>query len=151
MRPATSARSRTRCRCPGSRYPHGDKGLSGSRHVRPARHFNHLADRPYPHSVDVKLHAFPSRDREFVDFALAAWAVLPEPRSTDALQRALRVRYPAAVVTEQEDLARHGDGPTIWYAFRTAAIGAPAVEVPPARSGAWAIIDDERRFVEVSA
>jgi PAS domain-containing protein len=101
--------------------------------------------------VDVKLHAFPSRDREFVDFALAAWAVLPEPRSTEALQRALRVRYPAAVVTEQEELARHGDGPIIWYAFRTAAIGAPAAEVSPARSGAWAIIDDERRFVEVNA
>ena len=101
--------------------------------------------------MDVKLHSFPSRDREFVEFAQAAWAVLPEPRSTEALQRALRVRYPAAVVTEQEELARHGDGPTIWYAFRTAAIGAPPIEVQPARSGSWAIIDDERTFVEVSA
>ena len=100
--------------------------------------------------MDVKLHAFPSRDREFVDFALAAWAVLPEPRSTDALQRALRVRYPAAIVTEQEELARHGDGPVIWYAFRTAAIGAPSLEATPQRSGAWAIVDDDRRFVEVS-
>jgi PAS domain-containing protein len=98
----------------------------------------------------VQLHAFPSRDREFVDFALAAWSVLPEPRSTDALQRALRVRYPAAVVTEQAELARHGDGPTIWYAFRTAALGAPSLEAAPQRSGAWAILDDERRFVEVS-
>lgn len=99
----------------------------------------------------MKLHAFPSRDREFVDFAQAAWAVLPEPRSTDALQRALRVRYPAAVVTEQEELARHGDGPTIWYAFRTAAIGSPSLDAAPERSGAWAIVDDERRFVEVSS
>lgn len=100
--------------------------------------------------MDVKLHAFPSRDREFADFAQAAWAVLPEPRSTDVLQRALRVRYPASVVTEQAELARHGEGPTIWYAFRTAAIGAPSLEEVPQRSGAWAIVDDERRFVEVS-
>ncbi len=101
--------------------------------------------------MDVKLHAFPSRDREFVEFAQAAWAVLPEPRSTDALQRALRVRYPAAMVTEQVELARHGEGPHIWYAFRTAATGAPNVEPTVERAGAWAILDDERRFVEVSA
>lgn len=101
--------------------------------------------------MDVKLHAFPSRDREFVEFARAAWAVLPVPRSAEALQRALRVRYPAAVVTEQAELARHGDGPSIWYAFRTAAAGTPNVEHKAERSGAWAIVDDDRRFVEVSA
>jgi PAS domain-containing protein len=101
--------------------------------------------------VDVKLHAFPSRDREFAEFARAAWAVLPEPRSTDALQRALRVRYPAAVVTEQAELARHGEGPAIWYAFRTAAAGAEGFEHKAERSGAWAIVDDDRRFVEVSS
>lgn len=85
-----------------------------------------------------------------MEFARAAWAVLPEPRSTDALQRALRVRYPAAVVTEQAELARNDDGPIVWYAFRTAAMGAPTVEVAAERSEAWAIVDDERRFVEVS-
>lgn len=100
--------------------------------------------------MDVNLHAFPSRDREFVEFAQAAWAVLPEPRSTGALQRALRVRYPAAVVTEQAELARHGDGPVVWYAFRTAAIGAPSLEGGRDRTGAWAIVDSERRFLEVS-
>ena len=100
--------------------------------------------------MDVKLHAFPSRDREFVEFAQAAWAVLPEPRTTEALQRALRVRYPAAVAIEQAELARHGDGPTIWYAFRTAAIATPSIEVPGEQPEAWAIVDDERRFVEVS-
>jgi PAS domain-containing protein len=100
--------------------------------------------------VDVKLHAFPSRDREFVDFAQAACAILPEPKTTAALQRALRVRYPAAVVTEQTELARHGDGPTVWYAFRTAAAGTPAIEPAPDRVGAWAILDDDRRFIEVS-
>jgi len=100
--------------------------------------------------VDVKLHAFPSRDREFVDFALAAWAVLPEPRSTNALQRALRIRYPAAVVIEQAELARTGAGPIVWYAFRTAAIGAHGLEVAAEHAEGWAIIDDERRFLEVS-
>jgi PAS domain-containing protein len=99
----------------------------------------------------MTLHAFPSRDREFVEFARAACAVLPDPMTTAALQHALRVRYPAAVVTEQTELARHGDGPTVWYAFRTAATGAPALDVTPDRLGAWAILDDERRFVEVSA
>lgn len=98
----------------------------------------------------MKLHAFPSRDREFVEFAQAAWAVLPEPRSTDALQRALRVRYPTAMVTEQAELARHGEGPIVWYAFRTAAVEAPSLESGSERPEAWAIIDDERRFVEVS-
>jgi PAS domain-containing protein len=100
--------------------------------------------------VDVKIHAFPSRDREFVDFAQAAWTILPAPQTADALQRALRVRYPAAVVTEQAELARHGDGPIVWYAFRTAAVAAPGVEPKPEKVGAWAILDDERRFLEVS-
>ena len=101
--------------------------------------------------MDVKLHAFPSRDREFLAFARAAFNVLAEPRNTEALQRALRVRYPAAVVTEQAELARHGEGPLVWYAFRTAAIGALPIGTDPADSEAWAIVDDERRFVEGSS
>ncbi len=100
--------------------------------------------------MDRKLHAFPSRDREFLEFAHAAFNVLAEPRTTEALQRALRVRYPAAVVTEQAELARHGDGPIVWYAFRTAAIGTPPIGVEPAEPEAWALIDDDRRFLEVS-
>lgn len=101
--------------------------------------------------MDAKLHAFPSRDREFGDFAQAAFNVLAEPKTTEALQRALRVRYPAAVVTEQAELARHGDGPIVWYVFRTAAIGIPPIGAdPPEAAEAWAIIDDERRFLDVS-
>ena len=38
----------------------------------------------------------------------------------------------------------------MWYAFRTAAIGMPAIDDAPAAEPAWAILDDERRFVEVS-
>jgi PAS domain-containing protein len=100
--------------------------------------------------LDVKLHAFPSRDRAFLEFAQAAFNVLAEPRTIEALQRALRVRYPAAVVTEQAELARHGDGPIVWYAFRTAAIGVPPIGAEELSNEAWAIVDDDRRFVEVS-
>ena len=100
--------------------------------------------------MEVKLHAFPSRDREFLDFAQAAFNVLAEPRTIEALQRALRVRYPAAVVTQQAELARHGEGPIVWYAFRTAAIGIPPIGAEPDEPEAWAILDDERRFVEVT-
>ena len=104
----------------------------------------------YADAVDVQLHAFPSRDREFLAFVEAAWTELPAPRTPDALQRALRVRYPAAIVTEQAELARHDEGPLVWYAFRTAALGVPPVDDSPASSGAWAVLDDDRRFVEVS-
>jgi PAS domain-containing protein len=100
--------------------------------------------------VDVKIHAFPSRDRDFLAFVDEAWVALAAPRTPDALQRALRVRYPAAVVTEQAELARHGEGPLVWYAFRTAALGAPTIDEPPTRPAAWAILDDDRRFLEVS-
>ncbi len=100
--------------------------------------------------MDVKLHAFPSRDREFLDYVQATWQALPEPRTPETLQLALRVRYPAAVVVVQAELARHGDGPIVWYAFRTAAIGIPTVEEPVDSEEAWAILDDDRRFLEIS-
>ena len=98
--------------------------------------------------MDVQLHAFPSRDREFVEYVQAAWTALPLPRSIEALQHAIRARYPAAVVTLQDDLARRADGPVVWYAFRTAATGSEEMDAAP--EPAWAILDDERRFLEVS-
>lgn len=100
--------------------------------------------------MDVQLRAFPSRDDEFVSFAKAALAALPPARTPVALQEALRVRYPAAVVTIQEELARHGDGPIVWYAFRTAAVGSSSRQIDPGDDPAWAILDDDRRFIEVS-
>jgi PAS domain-containing protein len=99
--------------------------------------------------MNIELHAFPSSDHDFVAFALAALGVLPEPRTEVALQRALRVRYPTAIVSVQTDLARHGEGPIIWYAFRTGASGSDVQPVLD-KAGAWAILDDDRRFVEVS-
>lgn len=101
--------------------------------------------------MDVKIHSFPSRDLGFVDFVESAWAALAAPQSPEALQRALRARYPAAIVTVQAELARYGDGPIVWYAFRTAAVGAPTVEgAADDHQDAWAILDEERRFLEVS-
>jgi PAS domain-containing protein len=100
--------------------------------------------------VDPQIHAFPSRDSEFVAFAKAALAAVPEPKDPDVLQQALRARYPAAVVTVQEELARHGDGPIIWYAFRTAAIGSAGTTDVSDDGPAFAILDNERRFLEVS-
>ena len=110
-----------------------------------------MAARTYPQRVDVQLRAFPSGDRGFVEFAEAARASLPEQATPEELQHALRVRYPAAVVTVQDELARHGEGPIVWYAFRTAAIGTPAIDDAVQPEAAWAILDDERRFLEVSA
>jgi PAS domain-containing protein len=100
--------------------------------------------------VDVQLHAFPSKDREFVEYAKAAWVGLSAPRTPEALQHALRSRYPAAIVMVQDELARRGEGPLVWYAFRTAAIGKPAIDDSPGDDAAWAILDDERRFLVVS-
>ena len=108
------------------------------------------AGRPYAAPVDVQLHAFPSSDAEFRAFVEAAWEGLPEPRSLEALQKTLRERYPTAVVTAQEELARHGDPSPVWYAFRTAAMGPSLAAEAPADTDAWAILDDDRRFVEVS-
>ena len=100
--------------------------------------------------MDLEIRAFPSRDAEFVAFAQAALASLPETKSPAALQEALRVRYPAAVVTVQAELARHGDGPIVWYAFRTAAVGSAGTHIMSEDEPAWAILDNERRFLEVS-
>jgi PAS domain-containing protein len=103
----------------------------------------------YALDVDVELRTFPSSDRDFGAFAQAIVLELPEPRSPEALQRRLRSRYPAAVVRAQVELARHGEGPTVWYAFRSGSVGVAPL-VPVNEAPAWAIVDDERRFVEVS-
>lgn len=99
--------------------------------------------------MDVRLRAFPSRDREFGRFARSALEALgPEPQP-EALQRSLRARYPVAVVRVQSELARHGEGPVVWYALRTSILG-EAVVSDRGPIDAWAVVDNERRFVEVS-
>lgn len=103
----------------------------------------------YALDVDVELRSFPSSDPEFGRFAHAALLELSEPRTAERLQRRLRSRYPAAIVQVQVELARHGEGPPVWYAFRSGSVGA-APAVPVNEAPAWAIVDDERRFVTVS-
>jgi PAS domain-containing protein len=103
----------------------------------------------YPPDVDVELRTFPSSDRDFGRFASATLLDIAQPPSPEALQRRLRSRYPAAIVNAQVELARHGEGPTIWYAFRSGSVAAAPV-VPVNEAPAWAIVDDQRRFVEVS-
>jgi PAS domain-containing protein len=105
--------------------------------------------------VNVRLRAFPVGDRDFLDFAQAALAVLPEPRTPAILQGALRVRYPTAVVTVDDTPQGEGAAPDaaaapVWHAFRTGALDPAEPAEPPARVGAWAVLDDGRRFVEVS-
>lgn len=92
---------------------------------------------------------FPSEDREFEAFVRAAIAGLPRPLTPEVLQHAVRRRYPAAVVRAQDDLARVGDAPAIWYVFRFGTLGgAPRIDLAGA-TDAWAVLDDERRFLEV--
>jgi PAS domain-containing protein len=99
-------------------------------------------------SEDIKVRTFPSRDRDFGAFVRSVWEQHGEPPTPLDLQREIRVRYPAAIVVVQSDLARHGEGPTIWYAFRTGNLGVPVIDDAPVE--AWAILDNQRRFVEVS-
>jgi PAS domain-containing protein len=99
--------------------------------------------------VDVRLRVFPSRDREFGRHARAALAELGSDPTPDALQRSLRARYPAATVSVQSELARHGEGGAfVWYALRTSILGEPLSPDRPIE--AWAIVDDERRFLDIS-
>ena len=101
----------------------------------------------------ARLQAFPSTDREFVTFARASWEALPETALPEDLQAALRRRYPAAIVTVQHELARREYDPVVWYAFRHGAIVAADAERQggaPESWPAWAILDGERRILDVS-
>ena len=100
--------------------------------------------------ADVRLHALPAGDPEFQAFAETALAILPEPRAAPVLQRALRVRYPAATVTAAATTSEDPDEPVVWQVDRRGEPGGGGADRLRARAGAWAILDDDRRFVEVS-
>lgn len=99
------------------------------------------------------LRTFPSTDTAFAAYAREALAGTPT-LSTRALQERLRERYPAAVVRAQDDLARRGGDRIAWYAFRYG--GVAQAPVGPQSTDwtdpgiAWAIIDDQRRFVDLN-
>ncbi|MEO5964174.1 MAG: PAS domain-containing protein, partial [Candidatus Limnocylindrales bacterium] len=104
-----------------------------------------------------RLQAFPAEDLAFRRFTAAAFAslvadvaarvdLLLEPED---LQLRLRTRYPAAVVRERDALADPGEGDLVWYVYRFGSIS-PGLRWWEEPGHAWAILDDARRFAEVS-
>jgi PAS domain-containing protein len=104
-----------------------------------------------------RLQAFPAEDLAFRRFVADAFATLlaeVEPRpdallEPEELQLRLRARYPAAVVRPRDRLADPGDGDLLWYVYRFGSIS-PGLRWWEEPGHAWAILDDGRRFVEVS-
>ena len=94
----------------------------------------------------VSLRVFPADDQSFRADAEAA---MPGVASPSALQRTLRGRYPAAVVRAREDIADPGFGPDVWYVFRYGS-ARPVDRWWNVGDHPWAILDDRRRFVDVS-
>ena len=105
-----------------------------------------------------RLQAFPAEDLAFRRFVADAFSTLraevdPRPEAMlepEELQVRLRARYPAAVVRPRDRLADPGDGDDLlWYVYRFGSIS-PGLRWWEEPGHAWAILDDERRFVEVS-
>ena len=94
----------------------------------------------------VALRVFPRDDRAFLADADAAKVAAGSPA---AMQRALRARYPAAVVRAREDIADPGFGPDVWYVFRYGS-ARPVARWWTEGTYPWAVLDDERRFVDLS-
>jgi PAS domain-containing protein len=65
------------------------------------------------------------------------------------LQVRLRDRYPAAVVRSRDALADPGAAEAVWYVYRFGSV-VPGHRWWEEPGHAWAIIDDERRFLDVS-
>jgi PAS domain-containing protein len=96
------------------------------------------------------VRSFPTPDAVFGAF-VRTWANAPAIRDPADLQHALRVRYPAALVRAQDEFGRLGSSGTVWYAFRHGVKDIAEADVELVEeSGAWAIIDDQRRFVAAS-
>lgn len=110
-----------------------------------------------PARLQPRLQAFPSEDLAFRRVIAEAFADLladvdssPGMRlEPEDLQGRLRERYPAAVVRERDPLADPGDGDLVWYVYRFGSV-APGRRWWEEPGHAWAILDDSRRFVEVS-
>jgi len=103
-----------------------------------------------------RLQLFPSEDlafRRVVDVAYASLCAdaAARGRSIDPqqLQSRLRDRYPAAVVRRREAIADPGPDDVLWYVYRFGSV-TPGWRWWEEPGHAWAVFDDERRFVEVS-
>jgi PAS domain-containing protein len=114
-------------------------------------------ERFVPARPTPRLQAFPAEDLAFRRFVAEAHAgllaevdarpeMLLEP---EELQVRLRARYPAAVVRPRDRLADPGDGDVVWYVYRFGSVS-PGLRWWEEPGHAWAILDDDRRFVEVS-
>jgi PAS domain-containing protein len=108
----------------------------------------------------LRLRTFPPQDAAFRRHAEEALAALPRPARArpgalhhrpdpHELQNALRDRYPSSIVREREALADPGYGPDVWYAYRYGCV-APGRAWWEEPGHAWAILDEDRRFVELS-
>lgn len=108
----------------------------------------------------LRLRVFPPEDlafRRHAEDALRALPPAPHGRRVTAslhpdpldLQSLLRERFPAAIVRERDPLADPGFGPDVWYAYRYGRL-APGGTWWLEPGHAWAILDEERRFVELS-
>jgi PAS domain-containing protein len=95
----------------------------------------------------IALRVFPRDDAAFGADAESAMTATGSPA---ALQRALRVHYPAAVVRQREDIADPGFGPAVWYVYRYGS-ARPVGRWWTEASYPWAVLDDQRRFVDLSA
>jgi PAS domain S-box-containing protein len=108
--------------------------------------------RPHP-----RLQAFPAEDLAFRRYVADAFASLVadiEARAdslleAEDLQLRLRERYPSAVVRPRDSLADPGDGDVVWYVYRFGSIS-PGLRWWEEPGHAWAILDEDRRFMEVS-
>jgi PAS domain-containing protein len=103
-----------------------------------------------------RLQIFPAEDVAFRRFVADAFETLCAQAGTrvraidpQQLQLRLRDRYPAAVVRRRDPLADPGPDDVLWYVYRFGSVtpGRRWWEEP---GHAWAVFDDERRFVEAS-
>jgi PAS domain-containing protein len=114
-------------------------------------------ERFVPARSTPRLQAFPAEDlafRRFVAEAFAALLAEVEARpelllEPEELQLRLRARYPAAVVRPRDRLADPGEGEILWYVYRFGSVS-PGLRWWEEPGHAWAILDDDRGFVEVS-
>lgn len=110
-----------------------------------------------PTRSQPRLQAFPAEDLAFRRFVAGAFAELlddvgtrPNARAeAEDLQWRLRRRYPSAVVRERDALADPGGEGELWYVYRFGSVrpGRRWWEEP---GHAWAILDADRCFAEVS-